>query len=539
MAQGRKNTYYNGNPNIKKAGVKQSYTKEQLEEYKKCAEDVEYFVENYVTIVSLDDGEVLFKMWDFQKNMLSVFNDNRFSIALLPRQMGKSIVVAAYILHYVIFNKSKSVIVLSNEGANAQEILERIQLMYENLPFFLQPGVKEYNKTSVLFGNGGKIRSASTANNSVRGRSYNLVYLDEFAFVENADKFYTSTYPVISSGKTTKVIITSTPNGMNLFHKMWVDASAGKSRFVPFRAHWWDRPDRDETWKQETLANTSTRQFAQEFECAFFGSSGTLIDGQVLATLTWDEPIEDKQTYRVWEEPIENHQYVATVDVGEGVGGDYSVISIFDVTIKPYKVVYRFHDNLTAPLILTEILNRVGTKYNDALVVIESNFGSQVGSTLWNDYEYENMLLTTVKGSENVVSGGFGGKSLDYGVKTTKKTKRIGCSNLKSLIESHVYIPRDTIEIDELATFVAKGTSYEAEDEKHDDVAMTLVIFAWLTTQEYFRDLTNSNVVRDIISKNMEALNDSLMIDIQMDDGGLDAMNEYAEFGPDSFFGHM
>lgn len=261
------NLYYNGNVTIKKAGVQQKLSPHEIEEYVKCRDDPVYFCRKYVKIIDLDRGLVHFDMWDFQEKMIKTFSENRFVINLLPRQMGKTITVAAFLLHYAIFNKHKSIGILANKAATSREILGRIQRMLENLPFFLQPGVVEYNKGNVEFGNGSTLMAAATSSDSIRGFSFNVVYLDEFAFVENADTFYTSTYPVISSGSNTKVLITSTPNGMNLFYKLWEDARMGRNDFVPVKVHWSENPKRDNKWKETTLKNIGKRQFAQEYEC--------------------------------------------------------------------------------------------------------------------------------------------------------------------------------------------------------------------------------------------------------------------------------
>lgn len=536
----KRNIYYNGNPNIKKAGVKQEYTKEELEEYIICRNDPEYFIRKYIKIVSLDDGLVLFEMRDYQANMVKTFDENRFAICLLPRQMGKTITVAAYLLHYAIFNSVKSIGILANKGATAREILSRLQRMIENLPFFLQPGVVEFNKGSVEFGNGSKVLAESTSNDAIRGYSFNIVYLDEFAFVENAEDFYTSTYPVISSGKKTKVIVTSTPNGMNLFYKMWIESTTGKNRFVSIKVHWSEHPDRDEAWKQETIANTSQKQFDQEYECSFFGSSGTLIDGKKLAELVWKDPLKESDKIRVWAKPQKDRVYITTCDVSEGVGSDYSVANVIDITEMPYRTVCMFRDNRTVPIEFTEIIERLATKYNESYILVETNnVGSQIGTMLFMDYEYENVILTTTKNQDNYISGGFAPGSFDYGLRTTKKSKRIGCSNLKTLIESDLFILDDFYAISELMTFVKTGVSYEAEEGKFDDIVMTLVVFAWLTTQEYFKDLLDQDVRKQTMESRMSQVEEDLTPFGFVNDGGVDAMNsdDYGILGPDDAIG--
>lgn len=540
MPAQKQNIYYNGNVKIKKAGVQQEFTPEQIDEYVRCSEDPIYFIEKYVKIVSLDHGLVTFSMWEYQEKMIRNFFENRFSICLLPRQMGKTITVAAFLLHTAIFNPQKAIGILANKGATAREILSRIKRMIEGLPFFLQPGVVEYNKSSVEFGNGSTIMAAGTSNDAIRGFSFNVIYLDEFAFVDNADEFFTSTYPVISSGKTTKVLITSTPNGMNLYYKLWTEAKTERNKFKHVEVHWSEHPDRDEKWRDETIANIGQKQFDQEYGCKFYGSSGTLIDGETLARLTWEDPEEETDKMKVYEKPIPGHVYLASVDVAEGVGSDHSVVHVTDITEMPYRQVAIFRDNKTTPIVLTEIVERIAMKYNEAYILVETNsVGSQVGMLLYNEYEYENLIITAVKAQENVISGGFSGSNMDYGLRTTKKSKRIGCSNLKSLIEDNIFLVRDFDTISELQTFSQKGQSYEAEDGKFDDVVMTLVIFAWLTTQDYFIDLVNQDARGKVMEHRMSQVEADLTPFGFIQDGGVEEMNSETDVGHGQIVGGM
>ena len=534
-----KNSFYNGNPNIKKAGVKQEYTPEQLDEYIRCKNDPFYFIKNYVKIVSLDEGKVNFNMREYQERMIKNFIENRFSICLTPRQMGKTITVAAFLLHYAFFTPDKSIAILANRGETAREILSRLKRMLEQIPFFLQPGVVEYNKGSVEFGNGSSIMASSTGNNSIRGFTFNVIYLDEFAFVEQDVDFYTSTYPVITSGKKSKVIMTSTPNGMNLFYKIWTESKQNRNSFKSIRVHWRENPNYDDDFKAETIRNTSERQWKQEYECIFYGSSGTLIDGEVLERLTWENPISENDKLKVWEKPIEDHTYLISVDVGEGVGSDYSVIHITDITEMPYRQVCIFRDNKTSPTVLSEITERLAKLYNEAWVIIETNsVGAQVGYYLYHEYEYENVIITRVSNQVNVISGGFGSsQTIDYGLRTTKKSKRIGCTNLKTLIEDNILLIRDFDTISELQTFAQKGQSYEAEDGKFDDIVMSLVVFAWLTTQDYFKDLVNQDMRVKSMEHRMKQVEDDMVPIGFINDGGVEEMN--LEYNQEDGYGYV
>lgn len=503
--------YYNGNPNIKKAGIKQGFTEHEIQEYIKCRDDIIYFTEKYVKIITLDYGLQLFEPYQYQERMLEEFEKNRFVINLLPRQTGKTTIVAAYILHYAIFTPEKSIGILANKESTAIEILDRIKRMFENLPHFLQPGVKEYNKKNVKLGNESNIMAFATGSDAVRGRSFNFVYLDEFAFVDNAEEFYTSTYPVISSGKNTKVIITSTPNGMNLFYKIWSDSRMDRNSFHPIKVEWDEHPDRDEAWREETIKNIGIKRFRQEFECEFQGSTDTLIDGEKLTSLVWSDPISINENNQIFKEINPDHNYIINVDVSEGAGLDYSVINVTDISTVPYEQVHVWRSNITTPLILPEIIWSIANKYNEAFVLIETNsIGGQVANILHYDYEYENIIYTNTENGDNNISGGFSGKT-DFGLRMTKKSKRVGCSNIKTLIENDMYKINDFHTIEELQSFSRKGQSYEAEQGKNDDIVMTLVAFGWLVTQDYFIDMSDTNTKETVLERKMKMIEEELV----------------------------
>ena len=490
-------TSYLGNSRLKRAGVHLSYTEEQLIEIAKCIEDPIYFIKTYVKIVNVDHGLVPFEMWPFQEDMVHTFHDNRFSIAKMPRQVGKTTTAAGYMLWSVLFQENFSIAILANKGNLAQDILSRIQYSFEYLPVWLQQGIVVWNKRNIELENGSKIAAYATSASGVRGGTYNLIFLDEFAFVPQnmANDFFTSTYPVISSGKTTKVIIVSTPYGLNHFYKMWVDAEEGRSTYKTIEVHWSMVPGRDEKWQEETVRNTSEEQFRQEFECEFIGSSATLIPAVKLRTLSFREPKKSIDGLDVYIEPEENRTYVITVDCAEGVGQDYSAFSVFDVTEIPYKQVCKYKDNTVSPLIYPTVVYNAARKYNNAYVLVETNnIGQQVVDILHYDLEYENIFTLehhNIKGQH--ISAGFK-RSVSFGLKTTKSVKKIGCANLKTLIENDKLLVEDFDTISELNTFVRVKDSYEAEEGNHDDVVMTLVFFSWLTAQSYFKEITNSDV---------------------------------------------
>lgn len=624
--------FYNANPNIKREGVKTNWTPELVEEYQRCMNDPVYFAETYCKVINLDEGLVKFKLYPYQKDMFKHFTNNRFSIVLACRQSGKSITSVMWLLHYIIFNPDKNVAILANKGSTAQTMLSRFTLALENVPFFLQPGTRVLNKRSIEFENNSRIFAASTSSSSIRGESANVVFLDEFAFVKGAEEFYKSTYPVISSGAETKVIISSTANGVgNPFHKLWEGAVQGINEYKPFTVNWWDVPGRDEKWKEMTISNTSELQFLQEYgncvwenslvtvrnkdtgeieqltigelfsktknheiltptgfqnfdgvvrhwhdECveitfsdnhilktallhrfivdekeiyakdittetiidknrkisniriihepqyfydpinvengelyihdknivshnSFIGTGNTLIDSNALLMLRARNPIKCTSDINVYEEPIEGHTYIATVDVSKGRGQDYSIINITDVTQKPFKQVFIYRNNKVSPLIFPDIIYKYAKQYNDAYVIVESNdAGLLVCSGLYYDLEYEYMYVQSAMRSDGI------------GLYMDKKVKRIGCSNLKDLIEANQYEVRDANTIYELTTFCAKGSSFEATDGNHDDIAMTLVSFAWFANSSLFEEFSPENLKQIIQEEQLKQAEEDL-----------------------------
>ena len=441
-------------------------------------------------------------MYDFQKNLIENFHNNRFNIAKLPRQTGKSTTVVSYLLHYALFNDNIRIAILANKAETARELLGRLQLSYENLPKWLQQGVGSWNKGSLELENGSKIIAASTSSSAVRGNSFNIIFLDEFAFIPNhiAEQFFSSVYPTISSGKTTKVIIISTPNGMNMFYKLWHDAERHKNGYIPLEVHWSAVPGRDVAWKEETIRNTSERQFTQEFECEFLGSVDTLIAPSKLRSMVYNDPISKNKGLDIYEEPKENRNYMITVDVARGTGKDYSAFVVFDITTFPYKVVAKYKNNEIKPILFPSIIDRVGRAYNKSFILVEVNdIGEQVSSILQYDLEYENLLMCSMRGrAGQLVGQGFSGKKSQLGVKMSKTVKKIGCSNLKTIIEDDKLIICDYDIISELTTFIQKTGSFEAEDGCNDDLAMCLVIFSWLVVQDYFKEMTDNDVRKRI-----------------------------------------
>ena len=489
---------YLGNPNLKKANTPIEFTQEQILEFMACKHDPVYFAKQHVKIVTLDAGLMPFEPYDFQEGLITNFHENRFNICKMPRQTGKSTTVISYLLHYLLFNDSVNIGILANKAATARELLGRLQTAYENVPKWMQQGVLSWNRGSLELENGSKILAASTSASAVRGMSFNILFLDEFAFVPNhiADSFFASVYPTITSGKSTKVIIVSTPHGMNHFYRMWHDAEKGKNEYVPTDVHWSEVPGRDDKWREQTIANTSESQFKVEFECEFLGSVDTLIAPSKLRTLVYDSPKKRNAGLDVYEDPKEKHDYVITVAVARGVGSDYSAFVVVDITKFPHRVVAKYRDNEIKPMLFPSIIYEVAKSYNEAFILCEVNdVGDQVAAIINYDLEYENLLMCSMRGrAGQVVGQGFSGKKTQLGVKMSKTVKKIGALNLKTIIESDKLLFKDYEILSELTTFIQKSNSFEAEDGCNDDLAMCLVIYAWLVAQDYFKELTDQDV---------------------------------------------
>ena len=519
--------HYLGNPLLKKSNVPVEWTKKQILEYQKCMENPTYFIKNYIKIVSLDEGLVPFKMYDFQEDIIDTIHNDRFTICKMPRQSGKSTTMVSYILHYVLFNPNMNVAILANKAATARDILGRLQLAYENLPKWLQQGVVSWNKGSVDLENGSRVVASSTSSSAVRGGSYNMIFLDEFAFVPTnvAEDFFSSVYPTISSGKSTKVIIVSTPNGMNLFYKLWVDAENKRNSYNIIDVHWSQVPGRDEKWRTETIANTSEEQFRREFDCEFLGSANTLIAPAKIKSMAFHNPIQSNAGLDMYEKPNDGGTYVVVADVARGTNNDYSAFIVFDVTTVPYKIVAKYRNNEIKPLLFPNIIYDVSKAYNEAYILIEVNdIGEQVATALQFDLEYDNLIMASMRGrAGQVVGGGFSGGKAQLGVRTTKAVKRLGCSNLKQIVETDKLIINDYDLINEFSTFILKGQSFEAEEGHTDDLAMCCVLFSWLVEQTYFKELTDDDIRARMFLEQQHQLEQDMapfgFVDDGLDDG--------------------
>jgi len=514
---------YLGNNLLKGLNVPHKFTKKEVAEYIKCKDDVVYFLENYVNVVHVDRGLIPFKMYKFQRKLIEAITENRNVIVKSGRQVGKSTTTIGWLLHYILFNQEKIVGILANKAITARELLSRLQTSYQHLPKFLQQGLREWNKGSLELENGSKVIASSTSSSAIRGFSFSCILLDEFAHVQRhiANEFIRSVYPTISSGKDTKVIIVSTPNGFNLFYKFWNDAEAGNNTFYPFKVHWSNVPGRDDEWYKRTVSTIGEDSFRQEYEAEFLGSTNTLISTERLQEMSYNDPIFSREGLDVYEEPKEDRTYNITVDVARGQGNDYSAFSVFDITEIPYKIVAKYRDNMVAPLHFPNIINTVGKRYNYAYILVEINdIGSQVADVLHHDLEYEHLYSTSWYGRHGQQISSGAKKDSCFGVRTTKSMKKIGCSNLKSLIEENKLLFNDYDIISELTTFISIGETYSGEDGTNDDLVITLVLFAWLVDQQYFKDLSNQNI-RDNLYKNQLSQIDDMTTPFGIIDNGI------------------
>jgi hypothetical protein len=517
------NLGYNGNSKLRKAYTQISMSQYEIDEFEKCMLDPLYFVKTYVKIVVLGKGLQPFSLYPFQEDMINTFIDERFVICKIPRQSGKSITTVAFLLHSILFNNHYNVAILAHKGSAANGLLGRLKLAYENLPTWLQSGIVEWNKGNIELENGSKIGAFATSADGLRSGSYDAILLDEFAFVPDniAEEFFESTYPVISAGNKTKIIIVSTPKGMNHFYTSWIRATKKLSDYVPIEVHWSAVPGRDEAWKQQTIRNTSEEQFKQEFETEFVGSSSTLISGGKITQLMslMENPVRRDGYVDIYQKPQVGHTYVMSVDVAEGQELDYSCFSIIDVTNLPYVQVAKYRNNKISPLLYPTEIYRWAREYNEAFILVEINsIGLQVADLLYNDFNYENMIRIK-PASKTGQKMSAGSKKTNLGLKQSVQTKKIGCANLKILVETDKLTTIDSETISEFTTFVISKSSYAAEAGKNDDLVMTLVNFAWLTSQSYFRDNVGQDIRSVLQKEQMNIIDSEMMPMIVMDDG--------------------
>jgi len=506
-------TQYLGNQNLKAAGVAVNFTREQIEEYMRCAGDPIYFIINYCKIVTLDHGLQPFDLYECQKNKINIIHENRRIILMEGRQQGKTTTSAAYILWTTLFSANKTVAILANKAAAAREVLSRYQVMYEHLPVWLQQGVTTWNKGDIELENGSKVFTSATSSSAIRGRSVNMLYVDEAAIIPNnvAEDFFTSVYPTISSGETTKILLSSTPLGYNHFWKFWNDAEEDRNGFVNLFIPYWEIPGRDEAWANEQRRLLGDLKYNQEVLCKFLGSSLTLINSDVISQMSGIPPTMHKDGLDIFKEPEVGHVYVLVADTAKGVGGDYSAFTVIDITQSPFTISAKYRNNKISPLLYPSVIHTVAKQYNESFILVEINSSEQVAQILHNEYEYENLLFISRSSTGQKINSGFGGSGrTEYGITTDKKIKRIGCSTFKSLVEEKKLLITDMDIISEISTFIENKGSYSADEGYHDDLVMTLVLFSWLFTDPYFKDLTDINIREEMYKNQIEAIENNV-----------------------------
>ncbi len=515
---------FRGNPKLRKAGSVIEYTQEMIDELSKCAKDPIYFIKNYIYVVHPDRGVVKFDLYDYQEEMVMNYHTNNKVIFLTARQQGKTTVSAAYFVWFMLFNDNKSVAILANKQSTADEILGRMRMAYEELPKWMQQGIAPggWNKRSIELENGSKANAYASSSSAIRGKSINILYCDEFAFVPNtqADEFFSSVYPTITAGKSTKVFMTSTPNGYNHFYKFWNEAEKGLNGFKPYRVHWYQTPGRDQKWYNEQKAVLGELKAAQELDAEFLGSGKTLLTGSTLARLSYDVPLREytegnEKGLRIYKYPEKNRVYVINVDTSRGRHLDSSAFIVFDITEYPHRMAASYKNNEISPLMYASVVESIGKRYNNAYLLIEINdIGAQVADTIYSDLEYQGDMFWTKSGDQL----GKSGVDPYPGIRTTKKTKRIGCANLKDMIDNNQMIVNDFHAISELSTFVQKeNATYEADEGFNDDMVTCMWLHAWLASQSWFSDLTDSSLRVKLHEEHIKELEDSLVMPIITD----------------------
>lgn len=501
---------YKNFPTLRAPGQEIPLTPEQTEEYIKCSVDPMYFLSNYYTITSLDQGEVIFDPYPYQRDFLNTIVENRFIAILAARQLGKSVLVGGYYLWDILFNQNHLLGYYSRTADDAKKILGRIKLAYERVPLWLQKGVVEWQKGSIQLENKSKIEAGATTANSGRGGSYNVITLDEFAFIPRniQEDFMASAFPTINSGNTTKVIMITTPNGHELFHQIYMDSQAKKNNFKTYKVIWSAHPKRDEQWKKETIDAIGYKKFKIEHECEFEGSTATVISADVISKLQSKLPISTSYlsaenpecVYNIYEEPVQNYNYWLQVDPGEGIGGDFTTIQVLKIIpddIVKYKQVATWKANDYNSERAAETIYNIATRYNNAFVCVETNgLGASISDKLWDKYEYENLVFTHKNnkfGQYEILIGSYV-TGAHKGIHTTNTVKMRGTSKLENNLAQGIIELSDKNTIDEINHFVKIGSSYKAEIGYHDDLVMPLVLFSWLTENPNFTEIVSDGV---------------------------------------------
>jgi len=481
---------YMGNPNLPTKDAKFEYTAEMVAEIEKSKNSLTYFAENYFYIIDPDEGKTVINLFDYQTRLLKAFEDNRFNIVLSSRQSGKTTVMTILALHEACFKDDKNIIVVANKEDTAKNIFKRIKMAYEQLPNWLKPGVKNWGQTSIEFTNGSYIGISTTTGSAARGQAVNLLLLDELAFIEPdsiVEDFWKSVYPTVSRAKTSKILITSTPNGKgNLFYRLYNDATKADNRFHPEKIDWWEVPDRDKKWKQEQIKDLGSHEaFAQEYGNEFLDNSQGSLDEELFDKLKEEccEPLHILKdgSYKIWEEYDPEKIYAIGGDVSEGVGLDSSVLEIFDIS-NPSEIIQvgEYCNNNIGPAEFTNEVNEIASHWGKPILLIErNNQGTGVCDNLITHSMYPNLVSWGVKESH---------KNKQNGMISHINTKYKAVQNMRYFVNESKSVKFRSIDcLKEFKNFVRyPNGSWKAKSGEHDDRVMATV---W-TLMALYNDIT-------------------------------------------------
>lgn len=477
---------------VKKPFLKNKYTQKQILELKGCSDPISgplFFMENFLYVQHATKGRQKFKPYPYQKELIKCYNENRYAIALVSRQMGKTTVAAGYLLWYAMFKPDSTILVASKTGADSKEIMLKVRYAYEELPDYIRAGVKEYNKHSIIFDNNSRIVSTTTTENTGRGMALSLVYLDEFAFVNPpkiAEDLWTSLSPTLSTGG--RCLITSTPaSESDTFAKIWFDANnrkdefgeireLGVNGFKPFFADWTENPDRDQKWADEEKAKIGEDRFAREHLCKFIVYEETLINSARLSKLESQPPLRVEGHVRWYKEINPNNTYVVALDPSMGTGGDYAAIEVYE--LPSFVQVAEWQHNKTIiegqMRILKQILKDISDKgVSDLYWSVESNSLGEAALVVVRDSGEESFPGSMLHDPRRDLSV----NKRRMGFVTTNRSKLEACSRFKSLLEGGKMTIHSESLMGEIKNFIAKGNSYEARSGSTDDLISATLLF--------------------------------------------------------------
>ena len=483
---------------IKRAHKKHKYTKDQVLKLEQCMHPKNgplFFMETFMKIQHPTKGEMEFHPYPFQKRLIESYNNNRFSISMLPRQTGKTTCAAGYIIWYAMFYPNSSILIAAHKYAGASDIMSRVRYSYEMLPEWIKAGVVQYNRNSIEFDNGSKIMATTTTENTGRGMSLTMIYCDEFAFVQPPDKakeFWTSLSPTLSTGG--KCMITSTPNSdEDQFAMIWKEANkrfdeygndkiVGTNGFYAMKAHWSEHPDRDETWAETEKARIGEERFRREHECEFIIFDETLINSITLADMEGTNPVENTGQVRWFKRPTPGHTYMVALDPSMGTGGDFAAIQVFE--LPTFDQVGEWRHNETPMNQQIKILQGINKHIHDTIIEKDASANPQIFYSMENNAIGEAALLRVMDIGEENIMGMFLSEPIRKGHRrkfrrgfnTTAKFKIDACTKFKELVENNKLKVNSKLLVTELKDFVATGLSFKAKPGQHDDLVSACLL---------------------------------------------------------------